>query len=222
MSIKNIKPPLADIELADLTTHESDTSTHGASDIADKSDIAVDANLSVAAQAAISASHTQNTDTDLDSTFEATFLKKILVENDAMILVSGLTADGKYNGIVIAGIAGATLAFGNCVYLAFADSRWELAKADAEATTKCLLGICVLAAANDGDATTILLIGEVRADTAFPSFTVAAPVFLDAATAGDLTSTAPSGSGNQVRCVGQSLDANTLWFNPSPDWIEIV
>jgi hypothetical protein len=42
---------------ADLTTHEADTSTHGAADIADKSDIAVDANLSAAAQAAIAASH---------------------------------------------------------------------------------------------------------------------------------------------------------------------
>jgi len=48
-----------------LSTHASDTSTHGAADIADVSDIAVDANLSVAAQAAVSASHTQGTDVAL-------------------------------------------------------------------------------------------------------------------------------------------------------------
>ena len=45
--------------------HAADTSTHGASDIADVSDIAVDANLSATAQAAIAASHTQGTDTTL-------------------------------------------------------------------------------------------------------------------------------------------------------------
>lgn len=58
-----------------VTAHATDTSTHGASDIADVSDIAVDANLSVAAQAAISVAHAPNADTDLNATFEATFSK---------------------------------------------------------------------------------------------------------------------------------------------------
>lgn len=147
-------------------------------------------------------------------------LAQTMAENDAIKLDVALSADGKYNGITRTGTAGATLAFGDVVYLAVADSRWELAKADAEATTKCLLGICVLAAASDGDPTNILLIGMVRADTAFPSFTVGAPVFLDASTAGDLTSTAPTGSGNQIRCVGQAWTADELWFCPSSDWYE--
>lgn len=42
---------------ASISTHATDTSTHGAAEIADVSDIAVDTNLSVAAQAAIAASH---------------------------------------------------------------------------------------------------------------------------------------------------------------------
>jgi hypothetical protein len=54
----------ADVD-SDITTHAADTSTHGAADIADVSDIAVDANLSAAAQAAVSARHTQGTDTTL-------------------------------------------------------------------------------------------------------------------------------------------------------------
>lgn len=145
-------------------------------------------------------------------------LAQTMAENDAIKLDVALSADGKYNGITRTGTAGATLAFGDVVYLAVADSRWELAKADAEATTKCLLGICVLAAASDGDPTNILLIGMVRADTAFPSFTVGAPVFLDASTAGDLTSTVPTGSGNCIRAVGQAWTADELWFCPSPDW----
>jgi len=50
---------------ADIATHAALTATHGAADIADVSDIAVDANLSATAQAAIAASHTQGTDTTL-------------------------------------------------------------------------------------------------------------------------------------------------------------
>lgn len=55
---------------SDVGTHETDTSAHGAADIADVSDIAVDANLSAAAQAAIAASHTQGTDTALGTQTE--------------------------------------------------------------------------------------------------------------------------------------------------------
>ena len=144
-----------------------------------------------------------------------------LGENYGIKFDTALSADGKYCGMVRAGTAGAALAFGDVVYLAVADSRWELADADTEATTKPLLGICVQAAAGDGSATTILLFGFVRADAVFPSFTVGAPVFLSA-TDGDLTSTAPSGTGDCIRIVGQAWTADELWFSPSADWYELV
>jgi hypothetical protein len=54
----------ADVD-SDIATHAALTAVHGAADVADKLDIAVDANLSAAAQAAIAASHTQGTDTTL-------------------------------------------------------------------------------------------------------------------------------------------------------------
>ena len=53
--------------VADITTHAALTATHGASNIADVSDIAVDANLSADAQDAITKKHTQGTDTALDT-----------------------------------------------------------------------------------------------------------------------------------------------------------
>lgn len=146
-------------------------------------------------------------------------LSQVLLENDAIKLDAALSADGKYNGITRTGTAGATLAFGDVCYFAVADNRWKLANADSAAKAQGLLGICVLAAANDGDATNILLIGMVRADTAFPSFTVGAPVFLST-TDGDLSSTAPSGTGDIIRIVGQAWTANELWFCPSPDFFE--
>lgn len=144
-------------------------------------------------------------------------LGQVMLENDAIKLDPALSADGKYNGITETGTAGAILAFGDVVYLQTADSKWELAKADAEATCINKLGICVAAAAEDA-ATTILLIGKVRADAVFPSFTVGAPVFISAATAGDLTSTAPSTATNIIRCVGQATSADELWFSPDGAW----
>jgi len=146
-------------------------------------------------------------------------LAQTLLENDAIKLDSALSDDGKYNGITRAGVAGATLAFGDIVYYAVADGRWELAGADSAAKTQGMLGVCVLAAGSDGDATNILLIGMVRA-AAFPAFTAGAPVFLST-TDGDCSSTAPAkATGDCVRVIGQAWTADELWFCPSADWYE--
>ncbi len=73
---------------------------------------------------------------------------QLLLENGAIQLDSALSADGKYTGIVMAGTAGTTLAFGDLCYLAAADSRWELTDANAASTSGDVkLGMCVLAAA---------------------------------------------------------------------------
>jgi hypothetical protein len=142
-------------------------------------------------------------------------------ENVTILLSDSLSADGAYCGIVEAGVAGTTLAFGDLVYLAVADGRWELADADAEATTKPKLGICVLAAANDGTATRILLFGKVRADANFPSLTVGSPVWVSTAV-GDIQATAPNASGDFVRIIGYANTENELFFNPDQTWIELA
>ncbi len=144
-----------------------------------------------------------------------------MAENDALILDSVLSLDGKYSGIVEPGEAGATLAFGDLVYLA-SDNHWELADANVVAGATARLGICVLAAANDGDATTILLFGNVRADTAFPDLTPGAPAFVGE-TAGDIVTTAPSTSLAVVRVAGHGgRTLNELAFNPSGSWVELA
>jgi len=146
-----------------------------------------------------------------------------LQENAPIILDAALSADGQYSGITEAGTAGAALAFGEIVYLAVADSRWELAKANAAATSFGKIGICVLAAGADGNPTTVLLYGKVRADAKFPTMTIGAPVFISAATAGLITSTAPSGTTNfVVRIIGQANTGDELFFCPSPDYIELA
>jgi hypothetical protein len=140
-----------------------------------------------------------------------------LGENTSIDLDPSLSADGKYSGICITGTAGTTLAFGDLIYLAVADSRWELADSDATATAGTpMLGMCVLAANADGDATKILLQGNIRADVAFPTLTVGAPAYVGE-TAGDIQTTIPTGADNVIRVVGRALTADSLYFNPSED-----
>lgn len=139
-----------------------------------------------------------------------------LGENTSVDLDPALSADGKYSGIAITGTAGAALAFGDLIYLAAADSRWELADADAATTADRMLGICVLAAAGDGSATKILLHGNIRADAAFPALTIGSPVYVGE-TAGDVQVAIPTGADNIIRRVGYALTADELYFCPSMD-----
>lgn len=140
-----------------------------------------------------------------------------LAENTSIALDPAGSADGKYSGITIAGTAGTALAFGQLCYLAVADSRWELADADAAATMGTpLLGMCVLAAAGDGNATTMLLYGTIRADAQFPALTIGATVY-GGETAGAIQVAIPTGADNIIRVVGHALTADEIMFNPSQD-----
>ena len=144
-----------------------------------------------------------------------------LSENASVALDPAGSADGKYTGITVTGTAGAALAFGDLVVLDVTDSRWELASVSAAAAAdgdcRGMIGMCVLAAAADGNATTILLHGIIRADANFPALTVAAPVY--ATTTGDITGTQPSTTDHIIRVVGFALTADEIYFNPSKDYI---
>lgn len=141
----------------------------------------------------------------------------VLGENTSIDLDPAGSADGKYSGICITGTAGATLSFGQLIYLAVADSRWELTDADALATAgNILIGMCVLAAAADGNATKILLMGQIRADAQFPALTVGAAVYVGE-TAGAIQVAIPTGADNVIRVVGFALTADEIYFNPSQD-----
>jgi len=143
----------------------------------------------------------------------------VLGENTSIDLDPAGSADGKYSGICITGTAGATLAFGDLIYLdgVAANNRWELTDADASATGgPVLIGMCVLAAAGDGSATKILLQGQIRADAKFPALTIGSPVYLGE-TAGAIQTAIPTGADNVIRVVGFALTADEIYFNPSQD-----
>ncbi len=148
----------------------------------------------------------------------ATLNGVIQLTESTSIALDAAQTDQTWTGITRAGTAGATLAFGQLCYLAVADSRWELADADALATAgNVLLGMCVLAAAADGDPTTMLLYGNIQAASQFPTMTVGAGVYVGE-TAGAVQVAIPTGADNIIRVVGFALTADELMFNPSQDW----
>ena len=139
-----------------------------------------------------------------------------LGENASIALDPAGSADGKYSGITVSGTAGATLAFGDLIYLAVATSKWVLTDADATATAGTpMIGMCVLAA-NDTQTTKILLMGIIRADAKFPALTISAPAYVGE-TAGAIQVAIPTGADNVIRVVGRAMTADELYFNPSQD-----
>jgi hypothetical protein len=143
-----------------------------------------------------------------------------LGENAGLLLDAALSNDEKYSGITMGGTAGATIAIGDLCSLDHATIRWHLADAgvitQAEGDCRGTLGICVLAA-NDGDATTMLLYGKI-ASAAFPVFEENAVLYVSE-TAGDITATQPITADHAIRIVGVAITATDLLFNPSPDHI---
>jgi hypothetical protein len=144
-----------------------------------------------------------------------------LGENTAVALDPAGSADEKWSGITMTGTAGATLAVGDLCYLDVTAAEWLLTDADASATAgPVVLGLCILAGGN-GEATRMLLQGTIRS-AAFPaSIALGAPVFVGL-TAGDIAASETWATGDIIRIVGHAVTAepNTIYFNPSTDWIE--
>lgn len=73
------------------------------------------------------------------------------------------------------------------------------------------------------DRVELLARGVVRVSTTLTSASIGDKVYLNT-TAGTVTTTAPTGSGNVVRIVGHVVkpSANMIYFNPSSDWIVVA
>jgi hypothetical protein len=144
-----------------------------------------------------------------------------LGENTGIKTDASLSADGKYSAIWSeAGTLGETVAFGEPVYLKAADSQWYKTDASAVATAGVKVGICVDGGV-DNDATTILFIGNIRADSLFPTFTIAGQVFLSE-TAGAMTQTAPTTTDSVTRTIGYANTADDMDVFISQDWVTHV
>jgi hypothetical protein len=152
---------------------------------------------------------------------------------DAISAPSGLTANTmtwstlgaahSWGGVVETGTIGETIAFGDLVYFK-SNSKWWLTDADAAATTDGILAICVVGGIADATGT-FLTYGYVR-DDSYAWGTVGAALYVQVATGapdpGDMTQTAPSGAGDQVRRVGFAKSATIILFTPDTVIIELT
>ena len=98
----------------------------------------------------------------------------------------------------------------------FNGTDWVAVDADAEATTKGLLGVALGTTAADGFLTHG--VGYLSHDPG----TAGDVLYIDTVTAGYLTSTQPSAQGDFVRVAGYCLADQKIFFSPSQDWIEIA
>ena len=112
---------------------------------------------------------------------------------------------------------GSTTAGELCYYKA--DGTWAATDADAVATSGGVL--LAMALGTDPDADGMLLRGMFTLD--HDPGTIADELYIST-TAGDITGTAPSGSGDIVRVIGYCLDSTNgeIWFNPSNDFIVLA
>lgn len=139
-----------------------------------------------------------------------------LGENTGIALDPAGSADGKWSGTTITGVSDYTQAFGDLVYLKASNSRWAATDADASATGGPVMIGMVVVTGTSGNACTILLNGQIRADAKFPALTIGAPVYLGE-TAGEIQVAIPTGADNVIRVVGFALTADEIYFNPSQD-----
>ena len=95
-------------------------------------------------------------------------------------------------------------------------TNWVAVDADAEATTKGLMGVALGTAATDGFLT------HGVAYLSHDPGTAGDILYVDTVTAGYLTSTQPSATGDFVRVAGYKLATGKIFFSPSQDWIEIA
>lgn len=113
--------------------------------------------------------------------------------------------------------AAATIAQFDCVYLT-SSSTWALTDADAIGTAGNVL---IMMAGEAGTASNPLRVIEpgswVRNDAW--NWTVGGALYLDTATSGGLTQTAPSGADDVVKVVGYAASADVIYFAPSVNWI---
>lgn len=145
---------------------------------------------------------------------------RTFVENTPFVLVGSLSADGKYSGFTEAGTAGTALSFGHLIYQGTTDKRWRLTDANAESTSKWKLGMCVAAATGDGSPTTVLLWGNIRADTMFPTMGTSAPIYVGTAAGSVATDISGYTTSDIIRCIGHADTPDQLHFSPSNDYFE--
>jgi len=154
-------------------------------------------NTDIQVSGAVAQAHNRNADTILD-------------------MFAPLGADHTYSGLTDIQTVGESVVFGDLLYFNWTTKRWKKTDADAAATMPGLR--IALQDKPDGQVCKMLVMGYIRDDSAF---NFAGAMIYASVTPGAMSSTAPTGTGDQVQRVGVAKSANILFFDPSIDVGEI-
>jgi hypothetical protein len=127
---------------------------------------------------------------------------------------SNLPSSFTYSGDVIKLLSVSGLSTQRVYYLN--NTTWAIAQSNAESTSDNMLAIAIGSNSDQG----MLLRGLYRFSYN-PGGNPGDPLYLSL-TGGTVTSTAPSGTGEVVRIIGYKVDTNTIYFNPSNDYIVLA
>ncbi len=139
------------------------------------------------------------------------------VTTDAIAIGTAPSVDDTYRGLTLTGRNfGTTVAQWEAVYIG-ASSTWLLADANGSGTYPAR-GLAVASGVNGG-AATILTFGVARNDAW--NWTPGGAIYLSA-TAGGLTQTAPSTTGDKVQAVGYAVTADIAFFDFNSAYVEVA
>jgi hypothetical protein len=160
---------------------------------------------------------TSNTKTVTNKTLTTPVINGATLNGDLQI--DGLPdADDTWNGKSTNSFnAAGTIAQFDCVYMT-SSSTWALTDADAIGTAGSVLVMMAGAAGTVSNPLRVIEPGSWVRNDAW-NWTVGGVLYLDTATPGGLTQTAPSGEDDAVKIVGHAVTADVIYFAPSVNWI---
>jgi len=150
-----------------------------------------------------------------------------LVWNGSSLQVTGTriipatTAGNQYYGDIVTfgsgpgGVDGSIVQ--GSIYYLDSTQQWELADASAVSTANGMIGIAIAT----GEVK--FLIRGIARHSDWSGLGTGSPLYISNSS-GELTTTAPSTTGDAVRVIGHCTNTSTreIYFNPSPDWIEVA
>ena len=130
-------------------------------------------------------------------------------------------ADNSVCGITSVFTAGEALNRGDVVYFKASDSKMHKVNMTA-GSSEAIPAVALAAEDISADAVgKFLLQGFIHDAGTFPSYTIAGRLYAPEAE-GPPTQTAPSTDGDLVQVIGWAVTADKIYFNPSPDFIEVA
>ena len=105
------------------------------------------------------------------------------------------------------------------IYFLDTSLEWIEADADSEGYSKQLLAVAL--GTGNSNVVGMLLRGMVILAANPGSSSAGLPIYLSTS-ASEATTTAPSEASDIVRIVGYSIDGPKVWFDPSPNYIELA